>query len=341
MRHLISLLLLAELTLAGPAWAGSCTPLQGVTPYTLRLSHDDIDSAHNMAGQVLPDMHDFHLSNQYPIDCSCEGGSAALYFRSVALLPPGYQEGDLTYFIVHPSLHIGVKLRMKDNSLRPAPFEDASDEGSYACGSDGVYHHPTNDAGNGGTLSLYVAQGFTGELTIPYTRLIEVYARWGTQGSYGTTPISRIAVFGMLKVPQTCIIGDEGVINVDLGPIRSADIRTPGAMPVNYPPQLITLDYLCSNILDPMRLELTLVGEESATQPGVLQTSNPDIGVQMTDSQKVPVEINNGRLPMPLTFSTSQRSGRQYLYAWPVNTTGNAPAAGPFSASALMEVKIQ
>jgi type 1 fimbria pilin len=341
-RVMLAGLLLAGVMQAGPAaWAGSCTPVKGITPYTIKLDSDEIDTAHNIAGQVLPDMHDFHLSNQYPIDCSCEGGSAALYFRSVGLLPPGYQDGNLTYFMVNPSLHIGVKLRMKDNSLIPAPFEDLSDGGSYACGSDGIYHHPANDAGNSGTLSLYVAQGFTGELKIPYTRIIEVYARWGTQGSYGTTPISRIAVFGTLIVPQTCTIGDAGVINVDLGPLRSADIRTPGALPANYTPQYISLDYICSNISRSMHLELTLLGEESAALPGVLQSSNPDIGVQITDGNMTPLPINNSRLPLPLPSGTSDRVGRQYLYVWPVNTTGHPPAPGPFSASALLEVEIQ
>ncbi len=356
MRHVRSLRLLAVLILAGlllvsltglgltgspAAWAGSCTPLSRPAPYSIKLDSDDINTAHNMAGQVLPDMHTFYVRRGGAIDCRCEGGSAALYFRSVSLLPPGYQDGSLTYYIVKPSLHAGLKLRMNDDSLRPMPFEDLSDGGSYPCGSDGIYHHPVNETAYSGTLSLYVAEGFTGELEIPYTRIMEIYARWGTQGGYGTTPVSRFAVYGTLVVPQACIIGDAQVVNVDLGPIRSTDIRIPGAMPVGYTPQHITLDYLCNNITEEMRLELTLLGEESAALPGVLQSSNPDIGVQLTDSNMAPLLINHSRLPLPLTTGNSNRSGRQYLYAWPVNTTGNAPAAGPFSASALMEVQIQ
>ena len=351
MRHVTALRLLADLMLAGlmwlgltgspAAWAGSCTPLSLPAPYSIKLDSDDIDAAHNIAGQVLPDMHTFYVRRVGAIDCRCEGGSAPLYFRSVSLLPPGYQDGSLTYFVLNSSLQAGLKLRMKDDSLRPLPFEDLSDGGSYACGSDGMYHHPVNETAYSGTLSLYVAKGFTGELKIPYTRVIEIYARWGTQGGYGTTPISRFAVFGTLIVPQTCIIGDAQVVNVDLGPIRSTDIRTPGTMPADYTPQHITLDYLCNNITEAMHLELTLLGEESATLPGVLQSSNPDIGVQITDSNMAPLPINHSHLRLPLNTGNPNRSGRQYLYAWPVNTTGNTPAAGPFSASALMEVEIQ
>ncbi|MDU6411127.1 MAG: fimbrial protein [Yersiniaceae bacterium] len=332
---------LAALLGGRAAWAGECNTLNYTTPYVLQLDRREIDTSHNKAGQILPDAAVFHLSNQFPMECRCEGGSAALYYRSESLLPPGYRDGDQTYFIVNASLQIGVKLGVKGGTPVPAPFDDLSDGGSYACGSDGTYYSPSEEVANHGTLSLYLASGFTGALEIPLTRLMEVYARWGTQGSYGTRPISRISVFGTLVVPQTCRIGDGQVINVNLGQIRSTLLLTPGAMPARYVPQLITLEYACSNIDEAMHLELTLLGEESAALPGVLQTSNPDIGIQVAGADLAPIPINNGRLPLPLTFGAQGQSGRQYLYAWPVNTTGLRPASGAFSASALMEVEIQ
>lgn len=345
MRKRLWLVIAAALTLTGlatgAARAGRCDPLKHATPYLLQLDRDEIDTGHNMAGQRLPDAVTFHLANQFPMECRCEGGSAALYYRSVSLLPPGYHDGELTYFVVNRSLQIGIKLGIKDTPPIPVPFDDLPDGGSYACGSDGSYYHPTDELGSHGTLSLYVSRGFIGELDIPLTRLMEIYARWGTQAGYGTEPVSRVSVFGSLIVPQTCLIDDGEVININLGRLHSADLLTPGAMPVHYVPQLITLNYQCQNIADTMHLELTLMGEESTAQPGVLQSSNPDVGVRMADAQMAPLEINTSRLPLPLTFDPQGQSGRQSFYAWPVNTTGKPPAGGPFSASALMEVEIQ
>lgn len=334
-------LMLAALLGSPAAWAGGCDTLNYTTPYLLQLDRGEIDPSHNKAGQILPDATLFHLSNQFPMECRCEGGSAALYFRTESLLPPGYRDGDQTYFIVTPSLQIGVRLGVKGGTPVPAPFDDLPDGGSYPCGSDGTYYSPSEAVANHGTLSIYLTAGFTGTLTIPLTRLMEVYARWGTQGSYGTRPISRISVFGTLVVPQSCRIGDGQAITINLGQIRSALLLTPGAMPARYVPQLITLEYACSNIDEATHLELTLLGEESTALPGVLQTSNPDIGIQVADAGLAPVAINNGRLPLPLTFGGQGQSGRQYLYAWPVNTTGSRPAPGAFSASALLEVEIQ
>ena len=346
MRHLTSLLLWASMLpaglMAGPAaWAGDCHPEKVSAPYIVELDKDEIDTAHNAPGQVLPDAEVFHLSDKFPMACSCEGGSAALYFRSVSPLPPGYQDGSLTYFILTPWLQVGTKLAVKEDTPLPAPFEDMSDGGSYACGSDGMYYRDTTDVGNVGSLSFYVVKGFTGEMDIPLTAIMDVYARWGTQGGYGTRPTSRLFVFGTLIVPQTCTLDDGQIINVELGTIRRANISVPGQIPVNYVPQQITLDYQCRNITETMHLELSLYGQESLLLPGVLRTSNPDIGVQIADAAMTPLDINNNHVPLPLTFGAQAQTGRQFLYAWPVNTTGRTPATGTFSASALMQVEIQ
>jgi len=341
MRHLTSLLLLAGLMVSPAAWAGACTPLKAPAPYIVQLDSDEIDTAHNAPGQVLPDAESFHLSDKFPMECSCEGGSATLYFRSVSPLPPGYRDGSLTYFIINPWLQIGTKLMVKENTFLPAPFEDMPDGGSYACGSDGMYHRDTTDVGNAGTLSFYVTQGFTGKMAIPLTAIMDIYARWGTQGSYGAHPTSRLFVFGSLIVPQSCSLDDGLVINVELGTLRRADIVTRGQIPAHYIPQQITLDYQCRNMTETMHLELSLYGQESLLLPGVLRTTNPDIGVQIADAAMTPLGINTNHVPLPLTFGAESQTGRQFLYAWPVNTTGRTPDTGPFSAVALMQVEIQ
>lgn len=335
-------LMLTGLGLLGSraVWAGGCTTLSEPLHYITEIDQGQVRVALNDPGMIVPDMITFGGSNIFPMDCQCEGGSAALYFKAVVSLPPGYNDGTMTYYVVNPSVQLGLKYRINDGPLIPAPFEDVSDGGSYACGSDGLYHSPTTETGNRGTLSLYLAQGFTGKLVIPPTVLAQVYARWGTQGGYGAQHINWLFIFGTLIAPQACRINDGTVINIDLGPIRSADIRTPGAMPANYTPQPIMLDYVCNNLNDTMQIELTLYGKESADLPGVLQTSNPDIGVQVTDQNMKPFDINSGQVPLTLSFGDIQyETGQQLLYAWPVNTTGRPPAPGAFSASALVEVE--
>ncbi|WP_165699620.1 fimbrial protein [Chimaeribacter californicus] len=347
MKRITCLLLLVGLWSTGLlygqlAWAGGCTTLGGPAHYTFQLDKDEIDTSHNTAGQVLPDVISYYLSDRFPMDCTCEEGSAALYFRSVSALPPGYSDGSLTYYVLDPWLQVGLKLGINGDNPIPAPFEDVSDGGTYACGSDGLYHSPVVEVGNTGLVSLYVTEGFTGQLIIPRTKIMSVYARWGTQGGYSATPIDEIWVYGRVVVPQTCRIGDGEVINVDLGQIRSADIRTRGAMPANYTPQPIMLEYVCNNIVETMQLELTFYGKESTALPGLLQTSNPDIGVQVTDDNMKPFDINGGQVSLSLSYGDLEyQTGQQLLYAWPVNTTGNAPASGPFSASAIIQVEIQ
>ncbi|PLR48529.1 hypothetical protein CYR52_13435 [Chimaeribacter arupi] len=329
----------AGMLLGSPAvWAGECLMVEQPGRYFTEL--DQGRYVLDDSGMVIPDMITVYGGDTHPMDCRCEGGSAALYFKSVITLPPGYNDGSMTYYIVHPSAQIGLKYRINDGPLIPAPFEDVSDGLSHPCGSDGFYHSPIAETGSKGTLSLYLVKGFTGKLVIPPILLARVYARWGTQGGYSATHINELLIAGQLIAPQTCRINDGTVINIDLGTLRSADILVPGALPANYTPQAVRLEYMCANITETMQIELTLYGQESADLPGTLQTSNPDIGVQVADQNMKPFDVNGGEVPLTLNYGDIQyETGQQVLYAWPVNTTGKPPATGPFNASALLEVE--
>ena len=191
-------LMLAGLLCYRAAWAGGCTVIGEPRHYIVEVDQDHAGINFNTPGQVVTDAVKFDVAANNPMDCQCEGGSAALYFKSVIMLPPGYNDGNITYYKLNPSLQIGLKYRVNDGPLIPAPFEDVSDSGSYACGSDGIYHSPYTETGNRGTLSLYLVQGFTGKMVIPPTLLSQVYARWGTQGDYGVNHINWLFVFGDL-----------------------------------------------------------------------------------------------------------------------------------------------
>ncbi|PLR29764.1 hypothetical protein CYR32_20070 [Chimaeribacter coloradensis] len=332
--------LLAALLGSRTAWAGGCvTPDEPMTyGIELRQGRNILDDP----GMVVPDMSGIDSGDVKPMDCRCEGGSAPLYFKAVVTLPPGYNDGTMTYYIVHPTVQIGLKYRVNNGPLIPAPFEDVSDGVSHDCGSDGFYHSPVVETGMRATLSLYLARGFTGKVVIPPAVLGTVYARWGTQGGYGATYVNRVFIFGELTATQTCRINDGAIINIDLGTLLTDNILTPGALPAHYTPQQIRLELMCRNFYESMQVSLTLYGNESAELPGVLQTSNPDIGVQVTDQNMKPFNVNGGQVPLTLDYSDiDHEPGHQLLYAWPVNTTGKRPASGPFSALALLEVEIQ
>jgi len=327
--------------LASPAtWAGACLAVNDPLTYGIEVNQGR--NFLNDPGMVIPDFVGIDSGDNRPIDCQCEGGSAPLYFKAVVNLPPGYNDGTMTYYIVHPTVQIGLKYRVNNGPLIPAPFEDVSDGLSHPCGSDGFYHSPIAETGMRATLSLYLARGFTGKVVIPPVVLGNVYARWGTQGGYGVNYINGVFIFGELTATQTCRINDGAIINIDLGTLLTDDILTPGAMPARYAPQQIRLELMCRNFYDSMQISLTLYGKESADLPGILQTSNPDIGVQVTDQNLKPFNVNGGQVPLTLDYTDiDHEPGQKLLYAWPVNTTGKRPATGPFNALALLEVEFQ
>ncbi|WP_168195854.1 fimbrial protein [Nissabacter sp. SGAir0207] len=339
MRYLLLLLLM----LGAGAQAGPCVPDSSGNSVLVRSFDRILDPTQNVVGKVLPDLIPIDHGGTFSITCTCEGGSAPLYFQSrSSLSTPQYEEGGLTYYYANPFLAIGTRLTVMPHGNLPVPFDEVTDNVPIPCGSDGKAHIDNVPVGYTGTISFYLEHAFVGVHYFDMIILAQVYGRWGTQGSYGVASLSRVLLTGIVTVPLSCEINDGQVITVDFGSLRASDISSRGVKPARFEPNLITLNYVCSDVSESMTVELALVGEESADLPGVLQTTNPDIGIQILDSARNPLAINSGRVPLRLQqYKTGAEPGQATLYAYPVNTTGTTPAPGGFSASAIMRIDFQ
>ena len=113
-------------------------------------------------------------------------------------------------------------------------------------------------------------------------------------------------------------------------------------MPDGYTPKKVDISYICNNIAEGTNLTLTLQADSALAYSDAFKTNNDDIGVLIKDATGNVILPNQGEIPMTLdNYGADDENGSLELFAAPVNTTGNTPSPGDFSAIATIVVNMK
>lgn len=188
------------------------------------------------------------------------------------------------------------------------------------------------------TFRLKVIKPFIDFIPIPKKTLFRVYVTTTTSDPL-TTPSYVVSYSGSITVPQSCDIGVGDTLDIDFGKISSQAFVQAGAgnKPVGTNEQVRTLAIQCKNINSyaalTIRLEAELVSGE------IMQTSNPDIGVKISDNKGKVLIPNNINSTIPFIFNNPPVN--VVIKAWPISLTGKAPEVGPFRARGYLRVDFE
>lgn len=193
---------------------------------------------------------------------------------------------------------------------------------------------PTDIKDGNLTLQLKVLLPFIGQTIIPPTTMFTVYVTTTNKDSL-TTPVYTISYGGTITVPQSCTINSGETLNVQLGSIKSSDFKTMGEMPASATVKTVQIPITCNgSVSSTASLSLRLIGARAVDVPSALATDNPDIGVQVTDSEGNNIMPNTGLIP----FNLADDRANVTMNIFPVSATGNAPAEGEFHALAYLKL---
>lgn len=187
-----------------------------------------------------------------------------------------------------------------------------------------------------------VLKSFTGTLTIPYTKLFDIYVG-ADIGSYGlpdmNSVVYSIVIPGVtISVPQTCTVNAGSVIDFDFSDINATSFSRAGAgvKPTDVATQSKSFNISCSDSDANSSLKLTL--QTPNASGSTILSSNSDLGFIITDDSDNVIIPNDATSTITTTLdSTSQANVT--IKAYPVSVTGNKPEEGYFSATAYLLVE--
>ncbi|MDG1644556.1 fimbrial protein [Klebsiella huaxiensis] len=294
----------------------------------------------NQAGMEFPRLYQWNTGGSYQAKCDCETvtGIPILYKTTIPGLVATQTRSGLNYYRLNQYLEIASELYIagKLNQFVPTPVQDASNlnNNSFVCNTGGTLF----DTGSRGYISLYFTRPFVGQVTIPPTIILNVY---GTRraGSYSSIPMTQITMSGSVTVPQSCEINTGQPINVDFGDIAANNFKTANQMPTGFTPHTVNMTVACTNISAGVKISLSFQGTQDSHDNTALVTTNSDIAVRIENITGVKIPVISGLLPVNLNYST--QTGNTTMKIYPINTTGNLPDGGGFTATATIQAEIE
>lgn len=319
---------------------GWCTSDQGTKLFSFNFKYTSTNVNDNKAGVTISPAYTWDNSGTYAVTCQCsDTGDGTRWYKgdeaqgSFVITKSGlnYHSVD-DYFAVASEVYIASL-----DKYYATPFTDINNHNvdSDACGkSDGG----KTGAGSKGRVSLYFKRPFVGVHTLPTVQVTALYGSH-TKGSYPSSAMAAVNMSAVVVVPQTCTINDGQVVNVEFDSFPNTTMKTKGAMPTGFTPNVQTLAYICKNVSQGVLLSFTFKGETSAGDSDALKTDNKDVGIRIEDMNGKLISPNEGELPAAINYST--QSGSTSFKSYPVNTTGEVPAAGEFSSSATIITNLE
>jgi len=292
----------------------------------------------NKAGQSYPDAFTWNLGEYYYAICDCHAGTAfgATYFTAKTDLPLGHFDGAQQYYKVNDNIEVATKIWIQGYLQKyvNVPFTSVSNEywyDNWGCGDSNPY-----TSGSMGRLSLYIGKPFVGNVSFSKT-VVALYGNTVSGEAPGPQPMSVINITGNVVVPQNCVINAGQVVTVDFGNLLSTDFKTAGQKPNGFTDKTFNVPIQCTNIGASVNLTLSLQATPSAQNNQAIASSNTDVGVVVTSSEGAVIIPNDANSIIPFNTDVSGNASVT-LKAYPVSTTGNAPAEGVFSALATLRV---
>lgn len=318
------------------AQASACAPTDGTKTYTFPMDYLLKEPSQNTKGRIINNAYAWNLNGNYNVTCSCSGTYTGAYITakgpSSGLV---YNDGSLNFYGINEYLAVASEVYIAGGlgTYLATPFTSVSNKNTAT--SCGKYPYAT---GSRGRISLYFQRPFVGVQTIPLTKVVEVYIA-SDSTTQSTVPVSTVWMNGTVTVPQSCQINSGTVINVPFDTIMSGDISTKGVMAKNFKPRKVDFNVACSNISQGVKVSLSFQGTPDANDPTALATTNNDVGVRIQDTSGTTVSPLSGRLP--LTMDYTAQTGTSAVNLFPVNTTGNVPVTGDFTATATIRAEIE
>ena len=333
--------------LAAADW-GPCTPDTTHT-YSAVLEKTITDTSKNASGTVFRDFWSWDLGGSYKATCECPPGKAptTVLFKASSPLPVGHSEGEREYYIINDNIQISADVWIEGNVEKyfSVPFENIdnltmSRVGCDVDGKDGGW-----GTGSRGKLSLYINHPFVGEMTIPSTRLLDIFGTT-TAGVYSAVPLTSVFFSGHIIVPQGCELSSGSTLEIPFGEFKASDFKDrKGQIAKNGTKFTKDLQFKCTNIADGVKIFLRIEGMPNANDSNAIDMGNPDIGAV--------IEGANGKILVPNDTSVNQelsvsalvddthRTASTTISAYPISTTGKLPAAGEFEGIATMRIDVE
>lgn len=326
-------------------------PDNGTSSFTYDMGQKKVtDPNLNVPGQIAVSRSSFTITGSYYASCKsgCTNPSIAKNHTFFTAKVPGLEQvavkDGLTFYKVTDNIAVAMEIKTRINSStlvnKPLPYENV-DNGTA---TDYVSHKDFS-TGTQGTISLMILKPFIGETIIPLT---VVASLWGTldAGYHDESAIlTQVKMRGSVLATQTCDFTSGKIIKVDFGKIMLPDIASKG--PVAGREKLIDLDIKCTNISSGVAVKMKLTGDQDTNDSNYLKTTNPDVGIRITEHNSVtPISPAGGVFPASGSIVTdytdyTSQLGNVKLDAVPVNSSGNKPAQGAFSATGTITIELQ
>lgn len=329
-KMLFSLLLLSA---ASTAFAGSSDSCSNATGSTQNENFDvttALTADTNVAGKTTQVVRsgDIHMNANCPKVASNRNNYT--YRSYVSNYPVVETSGSWKYLQLNDYLEGALRVTdaVAGDVYAPANYAKMGTDG---CVSNGC-NFPVSDSNI--TLQIKIAKPFVGNVTIPQTRLFNVYINRSSGGSFGT-PVYTISFSGSITVPQSCEVNGNQVITIDFGTLSSGNFKTKGQKPSGFTPVSRQVPVKCSGGVSEMAsLSFRFQGQVDVNEPTAIATDNSDIAVQFTDILGNVIVPNTGTIP----FQLQDYVATVPFTVAPISATGKKPQQGVFHAQAYIVV---
>ncbi|WP_313047824.1 fimbrial protein [Atlantibacter subterraneus] len=334
------LTLIAMVLWCSLSWAGPCVPATG-TAYVYHYDYGTktiTNPDENKAGTTYPNAYVWDLGGEYAAGCSCTTGTyTSTYYTTQTNLPVGHNDGTHQYYKINEYLEVATEIYIGGTvySYIPTPFSYFSNRNTWSpqCNVPNASGYKTGSAGK---LSLYLAKSFIGSQSFSAT-VVSIYGNSAPGEPLGPVPMSIVTISGNVVVPQNCVINAGQTVLVDFGTLLSADFKTAGQKPNGFTDKSFNVPIKCTNIGASVNLKLTIQATPTPQYTQAIASDNPDVGIEVTNSQGTVLTPNDINSIIPF-ITDSSGNAEVTLKAYPISTTGKAPAEGVFTALATLRI---
>ncbi|WP_059219151.1 fimbrial protein [Escherichia albertii] len=295
------------------------------------------DASKNTAGTELRLAKNWSNGTSFIMVCECPDPSSyakevdTMVWGESVLTEKGRKISGDQYFKLIPELEVMTMIQVP-GILVHVPQKNVAIPNNYNakdCTGDG-----RNSFGSSGYLSFVVAQPIQGQVTIPPTTIVVLYAT-KKKNVYSAQPVSSVSISGSLTFTQGCEVKPGTVLDVPFGEFPASAFKNgKGQMPEGGTKKEINLGFDCNNISDGIKVSLRLEGATNAADSRAVDMGDPNIGVLVTDTAGNVLKPNDTNSTTLLTLSaldsTTHRNAAIQLFASPVSTTNSLPEAGRF-----------
>lgn len=346
----------SSLTLAASA-DGYCVNGQGSKHSTYLYNFNfnkTISADNNKAGTELRDVFHGSSGDSYPGKCICtsdykKDDFTGVYYTSKlapGLIDTGRVTNQLRYFSIpgYHHLEVAAAVLIYGRGYLGVPFEYEKNTNAqkHQCDEDGVSGvDSTFNTGSEVSISFFVAQPFIGTTVIPTTDIIKIWASLSRNSPLYSEPLVTVRIGGTLTVPQNCEVNAGQVINVDFKDIAAQEFSATPGKAITSRKITKQVAIKCAQMVAGETIKGSLVANSASGNTQLIETSNPNVGIQVFDKNDKVVDVNHGDLPVDANPADKNGTvdGTLTFKSAPASVSGARPASGEFTATATINVE--